>query len=97
VSIFEGSGSAGATFPVAEGLGPEVLDAATACIVAGAMVSFGLSRDGGAMSMSVMSFGRTARKWAGDVDELIAVAGEFLAAAQRGDFEPPPNAVRRGS
>lgn len=75
----------------------DYLDTYTEIVRSGAMLSFGLSRDGGAVSVSIMSSGRTVRKWAATADELDDLIAVFTRAAVAGELTPPatPDNKRR--
>jgi hypothetical protein len=94
---FDGGG-VGAHLELSELLVSSALDAIVRVAGTGALVSIGLSRDGGALAVTVTADGRWRREWFREADHLVewlAGAEEAAAAALRTD--PASGGQGRGS
>jgi len=86
---------AGEKLDVLAVLDPGALDAVVAVVATGALVSLGMSGDGGALSLTVTSDGRWRREWFRDgeaIRQWLAGAAEFL---RNGGGRSTPTGSRR--
>lgn len=86
---FDGGGS-GALVDVSQVLSAGPLDAVVGIVGAGALVSFGLSRDGGALAVTVTVDGRWRREWFREGDDLDAWLEGARRAVDALVGSPPP-------
>src|SRR5688572_20498934 len=70
VSFFDDDPARGAAVDVEAMFDGPAADALWQCVTAGALVSVGTSRDGGALSVGVTCGGKLKREWFRDADEL---------------------------
>lgn len=90
-------GSSGAPLDVSEVLDAAVGDAITAVVAAGALLSLGVSSDGGALAATVTVDGEYRREWFRDGEalaEFLRGGAEYAGSLRR---EPASLARRNGS
>jgi hypothetical protein len=89
---FEGNGSGGQVDAV------EMMHACvkplSEIVAAGALVSCGLSGDGGALAVTVMLDGRKRREWFREADTMLAWCGEAVIAVDGAPAKSSPTSGR---
>ena len=65
------------------------------CVAAGALVSVGLTSDGGAMSVTITVDGRWRREYFRDAEELTAWMAEAVPAVETATSDRPASTVPR--
>lgn len=92
----DGSAGGGPAIEVADFLTPAVLTRVRNILMMSALVSFSVSRDGGAFSCQVTSQGEWERSWFRSEADLILKLDEWAGLLEdAGAGSPPPPATRR--
>jgi hypothetical protein len=92
---FDGNGN-GSAVDAAEILSPLVIQGFTELVGAGALVSAGMTSDGGALAFTVTVDGRWRREYFRDAAELATWIGEALPAVHEARGTSRPSSVPRG-
>jgi hypothetical protein len=83
-------GKGGAAVKVAEVVSPSVVELLCEIVTLGAMVSFGTSKDGGALSVTVTWSGEWDREWFRLEEELVEWLREAVVIVSELASEPSP-------